>query len=113
MRITSDLFVAALTRRVFGQGGFAAVVRRGATEAGAVYVIWRSRLGLSTLYGPAPQASYEGRPEERLFHTLLEEAEAEAVEARLAREARFDTDLWVVEVEADELPGDLIRLATG
>ncbi|MCV0396159.1 MAG: DUF1491 family protein [Rhizobiaceae bacterium] len=111
MRITSDLFVSALVRRVFGLGGFAAVIRRGSTEAGAVYLLRRSRLGLVTLYGPAPQSSYEGRPDERLFHAVVEDGEEADIEARLAREARFDPDLWVVEIEADGLPDDLIPLS--
>ncbi|MEP2580565.1 MAG: DUF1491 family protein, partial [Roseibium sp.] len=38
MRVTSEFFVSALVRRVFGEGGFAAVSRRGAPEAGAVFV---------------------------------------------------------------------------
>ncbi|EHK53596.1 DUF1491 family protein, partial [Allomesorhizobium alhagi] len=55
MRVTTDLFVSALVRRIFAAGGFAAVVKRGATEAGAVFVIARGRLGDASLYGPAPQ----------------------------------------------------------
>ena len=38
MRVTSEFFVSALIRRVFSSGGFAAVERRGATEAGAVFL---------------------------------------------------------------------------
>ncbi|RUT88859.1 DUF1491 family protein, partial [Mesorhizobium sp. USDA-HM6] len=52
MRVTTDLWVSALLRRVFTAGGFAAVVKRGATEAGAVFVLSRGRLGEVVLYGP-------------------------------------------------------------
>ena len=51
MRVTTDLWVSALLRRVFGAGGFAAVVNRGATEAGAVFVLTRGRLGDVALSG--------------------------------------------------------------
>jgi hypothetical protein len=101
MRVTSDLWVSALVRRVFADGGFAAVMRRGAAEAGAIFILCRTRLGDVALYGPAPQADYDSaRPDERLFAALgAGEGEA-ALEARLEREARFDPDIWVVEIEA-------------
>lgn len=99
MRVTTDFFVSALMRRIFSLGGFAAVVNRGAAEAGAVLLVARDRTGEIALYGPAPQALYdEARPGERLFVRLdaLDEA---AAEARLARERRFDPDIWIVEAE--------------
>ena len=113
MRITSDLWVSALTRRVFAEGGFAAVVRRGATEAGAIFIVTRSRLGTSTLFGPAPQSAYDTeRPDERQFGKLVEEGDATEIETRLAKEARFDSDIWVVEIEPGETPlEELIAVA--
>jgi len=105
MRVTSDFWVAALTRRVFGEGGFAAVARRGASEAGAVFVITRNRLGQSSLFGPAPQSAYDSaRPDDRQFSALIADGETEAVEARLAKEQRFDSDIWVVELEPGSTP---------
>ena len=72
MRVTTDLWVSALVRRVFGTGGFAAVVKRGATEAGAVFVLSRGRLGEVALYGPAPQTSYDSaKPDERFFLNVM------------------------------------------
>lgn len=101
MRITSDLFVSALMRRAFAAGGFAAIERRGAAEAGAIFVVARSRMGELTLFGPAPQTSYEeGRPD-RLFAELVRSDDPGEVTARLDKEARFDPDLWIVEVELE------------
>jgi len=112
MRVTSDLWVSAMVRRAFSAGGFAAVERRGASEAGAVFVVARSRLGELRLFGPAPQSSYdEARPSDRLFAELANGADAAAIAARIEREARFDPDLWLVEVEVDEaLLADLVPL---
>lgn len=105
MRVTSEIFVQALTRRVFGSGGFAAVARRGAAEAGAIFIAVRDRVGAVSLYGPAPQVGYDGeRPEERRFILVAEASDDAAVEARLAREMRFDSDLWLLEVEPGSLP---------
>ena len=114
MRVTTDFWVSALLRRVFAGGGFAAIVRRGATEAGAVFVLSRDRLGEVALYGPAPQMSYDtARPDERLFDRLQPVADAAALETRLEKESRFDSDIWIVEIEAGAVPvEELIALTT-
>ncbi|WP_287201489.1 DUF1491 family protein, partial [Mesorhizobium sp.] len=89
MRVTTDLWVSALLRRVFGAGGFAAVVKRGATEAGAVFVLARGRLGEVALFGPAPQTSYDSaKPDDRFFSLLGAGDDAAAFDARLEREKK-------------------------
>ncbi|MER9729920.1 DUF1491 family protein [Mesorhizobium sp. M0217] len=101
MRVTTEFWVSALLRRVFGAGGFAAVVKRGATEAGAVFVLSRGRLGDVSLFGPAPQTSYDSdKPDDRFFTLLGAGDDAAALDARLEREKKFDPDIWVVEIEA-------------
>lgn len=114
MRVTTDLWVSALVRRVFADGGFAAVVRRGATEAGAVMVLSRNRLGEVTLFGPAPQTMYDtANPDERLFDRLEPVADPDALEKRIEKESRFDPDIWIVEIEAGSVPvEELIALRT-
>jgi hypothetical protein len=105
MRVTADLWVSALLRRVFAAGGCAAVVKRGAAEAGAVFVLSRGRLGETTLFGPAPQTSYDSaKPDERYFTVIGAGEDTDALEARLEREKRFDPDIWVVEIEAGAVP---------
>lgn len=101
MRLTSAFWVSAYLRRCFAEGLMGAVVRRGAEEAGAVFVKINRLDGTVDLYGPAPQTAFDAsRPSERLFEaTGLGIAEAEGDE-RLARERRFDSDIWVVEIEA-------------
>jgi len=103
MRLKSGIWVSAYVRRCNVEGVFAAVRRRGAEEAGAIF-IKQSRLdGTATLFGPAPQSAFdEERPSDRLFTAVLGGAtpvpDAD-VEARLAREIRYDPDVWIVEVE--------------
>ena len=103
MRLTSEFWVSQLIRRAFNGGGYAAIARKGASEAGSIFIIHRSRDGLIDLFGPAPQTEYDtDRPQDRVFTRILEKASDAEVEAKLASEARFDSDLWVAEVE----PGD-------
>ncbi|CAN7284504.1 DUF1491 family protein [Aminobacter aminovorans] len=114
MRLTTDFWVSALLRRVFGEGGFGAILNRGALEAGAVFILTRDRFGRSNLYGPAPQTSYDmARPGERQFSLLESDDDGTAIDKRLERERRFDPDIWVVEIE----PGkteivDLVSITT-
>lgn len=105
MRLKTDIYVSALVRRVFGMGGFAAVERKGAEAAGAVFIRQRFRDGTETLYGPAPQAYAmdEDTDAGRHFEVRLKHAETPEVDAMLERERKWDSDLWVLELEIDEL----------
>ncbi|MCC6946894.1 MAG: DUF1491 family protein [Bradyrhizobiaceae bacterium] len=102
MRLKSAIWVAAYVRRSHLEGAFAVVRRRGAEEAGAIFIKVSRLDGTAALYAPAPQSAFEeARPGERLFVPVLRDTygtEAE-VEARLAREMKFDPDVWIVEVE--------------
>ena len=101
MRLTSDLVVAALIRRIFADGGFAAVEKKGAAQAGALFLRQRHRDGTETLFGPAPQ-SFLSNDHDRRFERRITAGTAEEVEAILSRETRFDPDLWLVEIETED-----------
>ncbi len=78
------------------------VRRRGAEEAGAVFVRICGTDGTSELFGPAPQSEIAPeRGAERSFAPSLtgQPAADAAIEAYLARELKFDPDIWIVEVE--------------
>ncbi|KHJ54917.1 DUF1491 family protein [Aureimonas sp. OT7] len=111
MRITADLFVAQLIRRVFADGGFAAVERRGAEAAGAIFVVVRHRDGSVQLYAPAVQALAD-EDGERRFMTEPQK-DPEALAKRFEREARFDPDFWVVELETDDVSRYLMLAEAG
>jgi hypothetical protein len=102
MRLKSAIWVAAYIRRCHIEGAFAAVRRRGAEEAGAIFVKLNRLDGTAELFGPAPQSAFDdARPSDRLFSRCLAQQPAPEVniEERLARELRFDPDAWIVEVE--------------
>jgi hypothetical protein len=100
MRVTSSLWVGAYLRRCFAEGATAVVSRRGAEEAGAIFVVIDRLDGTGDLYAPAPQASFEeAHPSERMFQRVAAGEAMAAITARIASEVRFDPDLWVVAVE--------------
>jgi hypothetical protein len=101
MRLKTSIWVAAYLRRCQTEGVFGAVRRRGAEEAGAVFVKGARRDGTAMLYVPAPQTVYDdSRPIERFFTpTSAQPVPEPAVEERLAKEVRFDPDAWIVEIE--------------
>ncbi|HTO80574.1 MAG TPA: DUF1491 family protein [Methylocystis sp.] len=101
MRLRSDIFVSALIRRAEVAGAVAMLRRRGAAEAGAIYVKVDRLDGCAALYGPAAQTEAIEPGVARLFSRLhaAEWLDPGEVEARLAREIDFDPDLWFVEIE--------------
>ena len=101
-RLKTALWVAAYLRRCHVEGLFAVVRRRGAEEAGAVFVRISRLDGTSDLYGPAPQSALgDAQVADRAFSPSFAEQPATdaAVETYLGREVRFDPDVWIVEVE--------------
>jgi hypothetical protein len=105
MRLKSALWVAAYIRRCQVEGLFAVVRRRGAEEAGAVFVRVSRLDGTSDLYGPAPQSAFDAAEgSARAFAPSLKALPAPdaEVEAYLAREVKFDSDVWIVELDDRE-----------
>lgn len=112
MRLTSDMWTSALIRRVFAEGSFGAIERRGAGEAGAIFIKARRRDGLTRLFGPAPQSFFEEeRPDERRFEQRLETNNELELHDSLQRELKFDSDIWIVEIEV-ERPEDYFEIVT-
>ena len=106
MRLKSGIWVAAYLRRCNVEGLFAAVRRRGAEEAGAIFIKINRLDGTGTLYGPAPQTAFDdAQPTDRIFSAVVGGAQPAPdadIEARLTKEIRFDPDVWIVEVEDRE-----------
>jgi len=115
MRLKSALWVAAYLRRCQVEGVSAVVRRRGAEEAGAIFVRIDRLDGTSDLFGPAPQSAFDAAPgAERAFSASLREQPAPdaSIETYLAREIKFDPDIWIVEVE-DRSGRNFLDVVTG
>ncbi|MGM4921642.1 DUF1491 family protein [Tardiphaga sp. 804_B3_N1_9] len=113
-RLKSAIWVAAYLRRCQTEGVFGAVRRRGAEEAGAVFVKVALLDGTAMLYTPAPQSAYdESRPVDRVFAASPPQpVEERKIEERLQKEISFDPDVWIVETE-DKAGRHFLELAKG
>lgn len=101
MRVPSELWVKALLRRCGAAAVPAVVVRRGDDDAGAIFLKVAMLDGRAKLFGPEPAGfagNITGMPK---FMAVLDPAGAPEpdVDAYLARQLDFDSDLWIVEIE--------------
>ena len=101
MRLRADIWVGAYIRRCGIEGAAAVLRRRGAAEAGAIFVKIDRLDGRAALFAPAPQSEVAGRGIERLWARAHKDAwiELGEIEKRISREIVFDPDLWLIEVE--------------
>lgn len=97
-RLKSEIRVAALLRRAHAAGAFAAVVKRGDADAGAIAIKVFVGAGAARLYVEARDDDGKAIWREPLDGL----ADERAVDAYLDKERRFDSDLWIIEVEDRE-----------
>ncbi|MGO9170602.1 MAG: DUF1491 family protein [Rhodomicrobium sp.] len=114
MRLKSHIWVSAYLRRLNCAFISAALVRRGDSDAGAIYIKVARLDGSCQVYAPlsahlaeAGNALLldEGRAWQPIYSPDAPETEADAY---LARQAGRDPDIWILEVEMPEgklLPG--------
>jgi len=95
-RLAARVEVSALIRRIEGEGGHAAVLKRGDAEAGAILLLLAER-GVPKMLMERivdPKGDYRWSPTGP--HDLTENAE---LSGYIERRRKFDSDLWVVELD--------------
>ena len=107
-RLASSISVGALIRRVEGEGGFATVVARGDSSAGAILIICRQRGEIVAILERALASSgaYAWCPTGIALinnKALLNEY--------LERKERNDPDLWLIEVDVADVERFIAQLA--
>ena len=93
-RLKAGIWVAAYLRRLEALAIPAFVVRRGDQTAGAVLVTCATMDGKARAF----QRSFDPMTGARTWMVLAEGDESE-VDAAVARQRRFDPDLWVIELD--------------
>ena len=95
-RLQSSILVGALMHRAQSEGGFAAVLGRGDSSAGAILVILAERGRkvriLERLLQADGRYSWQGVGDQAL-------ANPEETEKFLERRQKFDPDIWLVELD--------------
>ena len=93
-RLASGVWVSAYLMRLQGQGIYAHIAQRGEATAGAVAVKLATMDGLASVFVRTLDA--EGN---RAWTALVEQGPEREVDEAIARQRRYDRDLWVIEVE--------------
>lgn len=98
-RVKAGLWVKMALRLADVEGRPCAVLRRGDPDAGGVLAVLRGRDGLQVL---SQMRTAEGTLA-WMRATGPEPVNQEAADAYVARQVKFDPDLWVVEFDAPDL----------
>jgi hypothetical protein len=93
-RLASGVWVSAYLARLEQAGIYAHVMHRGEATAGAVAIKLATMDGRASVF--ARTLDGEG---ERVWTALVDAAPETEADAAIARQRRFDRDLWVIEVE--------------
>jgi hypothetical protein len=96
--LRSDIWVSAFVRRHNNLGNMCVVSRRGDPIAGQVFIEVDHLDGTLSLFTPAPMASRKDDAS-LVFQRRFSRVEPAKVRERIAREADFDPDLWVLSVD--------------
>jgi hypothetical protein len=100
--VTSEIWVQAFIRRCQLMGLSAVLVRRGAREAGTIFLTLYVAPRAARLFGPPPGPAHDESGERIWGQPLGAAPVAEAEIAQyLARQVSFDPDIWIVDVDDD------------
>src|SRR4029079_11194327 len=107
MRLKSELWVKAYLRQWYSRGNFGAVLRIGAPEAGAVYVVINRLDGTANIFRPAPGPAYDENGDRRWALAVPAAIPAAEIPAFISRHARVHHDICVIELEDREGPAGI------
>ena len=110
LRLRSDITAGAIRKGASAHGAFVTVLRHGHDEAGILHIVWR-QAGKVSVWSEA--TAPDGTRGWRCRGDGVSDADADAL---LEKEARFDPDLWIIEIDGDcpkeSLPGEFFPLET-
>ena len=98
-RLKAGIWVSMAVRMGNASGRYGAVLRRGDPDAGGVIVVLRGREGLCVL---TQMRTNEGALA-WMRATGAAPVDQEKADAYVARQVKYDSDLWVLEFESPDL----------
>jgi hypothetical protein len=100
MRVRSEIWVRAYLRRCQAEGVSVVISKRGDEAAGAIFIRVDRLDGTVLLFGPAPAGLVGSESDRRWINCLsADEVLPAEADAYLARQRKFDPDLWIIELE--------------
>lgn len=99
LRLKSEIWVKAYLRRCAVNGATGVVVRHGDDDAGAIYIKILRGDGMATVFAPAPAGLDIADVERRWVAWFDGFVADEKAQGMLDREASFDSDAWIIEIE--------------
>ena len=100
MAVKTEIWVKGHLRRCFAAGLTGVVARRGATEAGSVFVKVTLTEGTARLLAPAAGPAYDEEGRRRWEFPLgSEPAQQDDIDRFLARQIAFDPDIWILDID--------------
>lgn len=101
MRLTSAMWFAVFMRMEAARGAYVTVIKSGAQQAGALFIVEIINNNNLNLYGPAPQSFLdEPKDDDRMFECILVQKNQVDIDAYLEKQRNFDPDLWIIETES-------------
>lgn len=98
MLLSTDVWAGALIRRAELGGAFATVLHKGDARAGGVLVkVFDTAARRARIYTEA-----FGADGDRLWIQPIESEQESEIDDYVARQRRYDPDLWVIEIEDRE-----------
>ncbi len=98
-RVKAGIWVSMALRLGNAGGRYGSVLRKGDPDAGGVLVVLRGRTGLSVL---SQMRAAEGTPA-WIRGTGAGPVDQATADAYVARQVKFDPDLWVLEFESPDM----------
>lgn len=101
MRLTSAMWFAVFMRTESARGAYVSVLKSGAQQAGALFIVQNHLNGMLSLFAPAPQALMdEPDGDDRKFECVLLNVNQQTIDEYLEKQKNFDPDLWIIESES-------------
>jgi hypothetical protein len=99
-RLATSAWVNALLRRVHSKGATGVVLAKGDATAGSVILVQRRRSGVTTAWYLVPDQRHG-----RVWSRAREQTDgrSDQIDEFLEKQRRFDRDLWVIELDVEEL----------
>lgn len=98
-RLPAHVEAGGFIRRAQAEGGFAAILKKGDPDRGALVLIVREK---GALYGILERELGSDFTYAWSFKRLDARAEHDSVADLIARKERFDPDLWLIELDIAE-----------